>query len=328
MTISPRSGSRRRPRAYRVRVREHDRMRARRMTAMHGALADDASTDIANPGICFAPRTTRTGRHRWARSCTHRQRRSAPRTAPDIGAADSAHVDGAGTVASGKDFSAFQPPQARCARRRFAAAQSPPMAIHAPRCVAWCCWRWSSRRPCSRPISWPPCCRITAASRSNSPSSRCSRSCSCGFPRDSGPRWRDSCCCCVDTIATRSSAQTRDDTPLDRQRAHRDRHADLQRKRRARLRRSARDLRFARAHGRARALRFLRAVATPTIRISASPSCEAWLDLCRAIGGFGRIFYRLASAPHQAQERQCRRFLPALGQQATATWSCSTPTAS
>ncbi len=59
-----------------------------------------------------------------------------------------------------------------------------------------------------------------------------------------------------------------------------------------RVRRTARDLRVAARHRRARPLRFLRAVATAAIRTCASPRSHAWAKLCRAVGGFGRIFYR------------------------------------
>ena len=48
----------------------------------------------------------------------------------------------------------------------------------------------------------------------------------------------------------------------------------------------------------------------------------------RGVGGFGPHLLPLAPAPHQAQERQRRGLLPALGQRSTATWWCWTPTAS
>ena len=54
---------------------------------------------------------------------------------------------------------------------------------------------------------------------------------------------------------------------------------------------------------------------------------EAWLTLCRAVDGFGRIFYRWRQ--HRIKRKSgniadfCRRWGAT-----TATWSCSTPTAS
>ncbi len=74
--------------------------------------------------------------------------------------------------------------------------------------------------------------------------------------------------------------------------AHRDRHADLQRERRPRVRGAARD-----ATNRWRALASSRTSIsscspTPAIPTCASPSSKRWLGICRAVGGFGRMFYR------------------------------------
>jgi membrane glycosyltransferase len=48
----------------------------------------------------------------------------------------------------------------------------------------------------------------------------------------------------------------------------------------------------------------------PDIRVA---ELDAWLALCRAVNGFRPGVLSMAAAPDQAQERQHRRFLPALG---------------
>ena len=58
-------------------------------------------------------------------------------------------------------------------------------------------------------------------------------------------------------------------------------------------------------------------------RPSGTPGCE----LCRERRRLRPRLLPLAPHRDQAQERQRRRLLPALGQPATATWWCSTPTA-
>ena len=56
--------------------------------------------------------------------------------------------------------------------------------------------------------------------------------------------------------------------------------------------RPARDLRVARAHRRAASASISSCCPTPAIPTRASPRSAAWLELCRAVDGFGRVFYR------------------------------------
>ena len=74
--------------------------------------------------------------------------------------------------------------------------------------------------------------------------------------------------------------------------AHRDRDADLQRGRAARVRRPARDVRVA-ARAPARSTASTSSCcptpATPDTRVA---ELDAWLALCRSVDGFGRVFYR------------------------------------
>lgn len=99
----------------------------------------------------------------------------------------------------------------------------------------------------------------------------------------------------------------------DRRRgADRDRDADLQRARSARVRRTAGDVRITRAHRPTRALRLLRAIGHERSR----PPRRRDRRLERRVRQRRRLrahLLPLAPPPHQAQERQHRRFLPALG---------------
>ena len=100
-----------------------------------------------------------------------------------------------------------------------------------------------------------------------------------------------------------------------RGRAHRDRDADLQRGRRARVRRICAPP-TSRSRAPAICERFDFFVLTDSNDPdTASPRSRAWLELCRAVERLRPHLLPLAPAPDQAQERQHRRLLPPLGQQ-------------
>ena len=102
--------------------------------------------------------------------------------------------------------------------------------------------------------------------------------------------------------------------------AHRDDHADLQRRRRHRLRRPARHLRIAGRHRRAVSCSTSTCcptLATPPLRAA---ELRAWQRLRPTLGdgavdGGARMFYRWRRRRTQAQGRQRGRLLPPLGQQ-------------
>ena len=144
----------------------------------------------------------------------------------------------------------------------------------------------------------------------------------------SGPRWRASSSCVWAATATRSR-RSRPPQRADRP----GRHARpivmpiCNENVRARLRRLARDLRVAGAHRASSSISTSSFCPTATSPTRALRSWTAWLELCRAVDGFGRIFYRRRQ--HRIKRKSgnvadfCRRW-----GSATGTWSCSTPTAS
>ena len=163
-------------------------------------------------------------------------------------------------------------------------------------------------------------------SRSRSRSSCCSRSCSAGSRPASGPRSRASCCSARARPLRDLAHRRRRDAPI----AADARTAivmpicneDVPRVF-AGLRATYESL--ART-GDARALRLLRAVRHERSR-HARRRGRRVARRCAARSTASAASSIAGAAPHQAQERQHRRLLPALGHAATATWSCSTPTA-
>ena len=123
--------------------------------------------------------------------------------------------------------------------------------------------------------------------------------------------------CCAATRTRCRAAQVRR-TPIDPRRAHRDRHADLQRGRGHGVRRPARDLRIARRHRRTRSCSTSSCCPTATRPTLAAAERAAWEDLRAALAeqpepAAGRGVLPLAPAPHPAQGRQRGRLLPPLG---------------
>ena len=157
-------------------------------------------------------------------------------------------------------------------------------------------------------------CRTTGSSRSSWRSSASSRSCSPGSRSDSGRRSAASCCCAGGAIVTPSPDRRRPAT-ADRRptRAPRSSCRSATRTWRACSPGCARPTSRSPRTGALRHFDFF------VLSDSNEPDTlvaerHAWRDLLRAVGRVRPHLLPLAPAPHQAQERQHRRLLPALGQ--------------